>query len=212
MERSPYWSVSERYRSIKYFIRSSVMIKFNKICPPLSCSSLRYEHQSKIHKKTNFQRNEMQINFDEFLSRFAPEFLAINVLPKNIMIKVNKSVILFVALYGCETVPPFQEKIICWGVFGKQVADEDNLTLAAESRTGENCVMKRLIIWTIHLTFRVTKLRRTGREERVAHVDTSERLRGFGGATCGKELNCREVRGFGGVIWGKELNLKKKWA
>jgi hypothetical protein len=55
----------------------------------------------------------MQINFDELMSRFAPEFLAINVLPKTIMIKVNKSVILFVALYGCETGPPLQEKIIC---------------------------------------------------------------------------------------------------
>jgi len=31
-------------------------------------------------------------------------------------------------------------------VLGKLVADEDNLILAAESRKGENCLMKRLII------------------------------------------------------------------
>jgi len=31
------------------------------------------------------------------------------------MIKVNKSVILLVALYGCETGTSVQEKITCWG-------------------------------------------------------------------------------------------------
>jgi len=61
-------------------------------------------------------------------------------------------------------------------VFGKQVVVEDNWTLEAESRTGENCVMKRL---TLHLTFRVIKLRRTGWDERVAHMGYSREVMGF---------------------------------
>ena len=66
-------------------------------------------------------------------------------------------------------------------VFGKQVAAEDNWTLEAASRTGENCVMKRLItrICTLHLTFRVIKLRRTGSEERVAHMGYCREIMGF---------------------------------
>jgi hypothetical protein len=64
-------------------------------------------------------------------------------------------------------------------VCGKQVAAEDNWTLEAESRTGENCVMKRLIICTLHLTFRVIELRRTGGEERVAHMGYSREVMGF---------------------------------
>jgi hypothetical protein len=106
------------------------------------------------------------------LPRFAPEFLAIGVLSKNIIIKVYKSVILLVDLYGCELAHQLR-------VYGRQVAGEDNWTLAVESRTGENCVMKALIICTLHLTFRVIKLRRTGWEKRVAHMG-----------------NCREVTGF----------------
>jgi hypothetical protein len=64
-------------------------------------------------------------------------------------------------------------------VFGKHVASEDNWTLAAASRTGENCVMKRLIICTLHLIFRVIKLRRTGWEERVAHMGYCREIMGF---------------------------------
>jgi len=79
-------------------------------------------------------------------------------------------------------------------VFGKQIADEDSWTLAAESRTEEKCVMKLFIMCTLHLTFRVIKLRRTGWGERVAHT-------GY----------CREVTVFWCGNQGKELNLKN-WA
>ena len=34
--------------------------------------------------------------------------------------------------------------------FENQVADENNWTLATESRTGENCVMQRLIMRSLH--------------------------------------------------------------
>jgi hypothetical protein len=118
MERIPNCSLSERYRSIKYFIRSSVMIKFNKICPPLSCRPLRYEHLSKIHlKKGNFQRNEEQIKFDKFLPRLAPEFLAINVSSKNIMIIVYKSVIFLLLYTGVKLAPQFKRRLYAEGIW-----------------------------------------------------------------------------------------------
>ena len=127
----------------------------------------------------------MQINFDEFLSQFAPEFLAINVLLKNIMIKVNKIrnfVCCFIRVWNW---PSISREDYMLRVLGKLVADEDNLILAAESRKGENCLMKRLIIWTLHLTFSGDKITKNGK-----------------GGTRGTP--CREVTGF---WWG---NLRER--
>ena len=82
-------------------------------------------------------------------------------------------------------------------VFGKQVADEDYWTIAAECRTGENCIMKGLIICSLHLTFRMIKLRRTGWEEHVAHMGCCREITGFWWGTLRERVQFEEL----GLNW-----------
>jgi hypothetical protein len=66
--------------------------------------------------KKDCMLEEIKTKFRECLLLFGPESCVIHMLPKNVKIKIRKTIILPVILYGCETWPLLlrKENVFLW--------------------------------------------------------------------------------------------------